>query len=89
MSVRFYQRSKSMMTAIYFKNLTGCSEELYGRLVLLRLAVGLKSLSQWGWQSGRKTGCEAGKKQGQTGTYGDKKNLHIALTTTKLHNTWS
>lgn len=39
--------------------------------MLLRLAVGLKSLSQGGWLSGRKAGCEAGKKQGQTGTHGD------------------
>lgn len=90
MSVRFYQRSKIMMTVIYFKNLTwwSCSEELDGRLVLLRLAEGLKSLSRWGWQSGRKTGCEAGKKQGQTGTYGDQKNLHLALTIAKLHSLW-
>lgn len=39
--------------------------------MLLRLAVGLKSLSQGGWPSGRKAGVKQEKKQGQTGTHGD------------------
>lgn len=45
------------------------------------------TVRQWGWQSGRKTGCEAGKKsKDKLETMRSNENLHLALTISKLHS---
>lgn len=43
-------------------------------------------MSQWGWQSGRKAGYEAGESKDKLERMKTNQNLHLALTTSKLHS---
>lgn len=44
------------------------------------------TVRQWGWLSGRKTGCEAGKSKDKLEPMRSNENLHLALTIFKLHS---